>query len=92
MSKVCRKTSQQIRVLSRLRNLIPTPAKLRLYKAAIFPHLTYCSDIFKGFIQAQSGTITGERLRIAFNNNLETQNTSQQKAAGHSSNDVQSQT
>ena len=26
----------------RLRNLIPTAAKLQLYKAAILPHLTYC--------------------------------------------------
>ena len=26
----------------RLRNLIPTEAKLHLYKAAILPHLTYC--------------------------------------------------
>ena len=26
----------------RLKNLIPTEAKLQLYKAAILPHLTYC--------------------------------------------------
>ena len=26
----------------RLRNLIPTEAKLHIYKAAILPHLTYC--------------------------------------------------
>ena len=26
----------------RLKNLIPTKAKLQLYKAAILPHLTYC--------------------------------------------------
>jgi hypothetical protein len=30
----------------RLRNMIPTAAKLQLYKAAILPHLTYCSMIW----------------------------------------------
>lgn len=43
---VCKKASQQIGVLSRLRKLIPTYAKLQLYKAAILPHLTYCSIIW----------------------------------------------
>ena len=41
-SNVCRKTSQIIGVIMRLRNLIPTEAKLQLYKSAILPHLTYC--------------------------------------------------
>ena len=39
---VCRKASQRIGVIMRLRNLIPTEAKLQLYKSAILPHLTYC--------------------------------------------------
>ena len=30
----------------RLRNLIPTSAKLQLFKAAILPHLTYCSTVW----------------------------------------------
>ena len=46
ISFVCKKTSQQIGVLRRLRKLIPTHAKLQLYKAAILPHLTYCSSIW----------------------------------------------
>ena len=29
--------------MKRLRNLIPTTAKLQLYKAAVLPYLTYCS-------------------------------------------------
>ena len=33
-------------LLRRLRMLIPTHAKLQLYKAAILPHLTYCSTIW----------------------------------------------
>jgi hypothetical protein len=36
ISEVCK------RVIMRLRNMIPTAAKLQLYKAAILPYLTYC--------------------------------------------------
>ena len=46
ISSVCKKASQQIGVLRRFRKLIPTHAKLKLHKAAILPHLTYCSTIW----------------------------------------------
>ena len=42
INNVCKKASQRIGVLPRLKNLIPTEAKLLLYKAAILPHLTHC--------------------------------------------------
>ena len=42
ISNVCKKSSQRTGVIMRLRNLIPTEAKLHLFKAAILPHLTYC--------------------------------------------------
>ena len=45
ISNVCKKASQRIGVIMRLRNLIPTEAKLNLFKAAILPHLTYCHFI-----------------------------------------------
>ena len=38
ISNVCKKASQRIGVIMRLRNLIPTEAKLHLFKAAILPH------------------------------------------------------
>ena len=38
---ICVKASQRIGVIMRLRNLIPTKAKLLLYKSAILPYLTY---------------------------------------------------
>ena len=38
--------SQQIGVLSRLKNLVPVPAKLTLFKSAILPHLTYCQKVW----------------------------------------------
>ena len=41
-SNVCKRASQRIGEIMRLRNLIPTEAKLHLYKAAILLHLTYC--------------------------------------------------
>ena len=40
--KLCIKASQNVGVLSRLRNLIPCKAKLLLYKSFILPYLTYC--------------------------------------------------
>ena len=42
ISNICKKASQRIGVIMRLRNLIPTEAKLHLCKAAILPHLTNC--------------------------------------------------
>ena len=39
---ICIKASQRVGVLMRLRNMIPTNAKLQLYKSSILPYLTYC--------------------------------------------------
>ena len=71
ISSVCRKASQQIGVLRRLRKIIPTHAKLQLYKAVILPHLTYCSTIWH-FCRA-SDKRKVDRLqerapRVVFNN------------------------
>ena len=64
------KSSQQIGVLTRLRNLIPTPAKLQLFKAAILPHLTYCSTVWN-FCRASDRRklerIQERALRAVFN-------------------------
>ena len=40
--EVCNRISKQVGILNRLKNLIPTCAKLQLYKSAIIPHLIYC--------------------------------------------------
>ena len=42
INDVCNKASQRVEVIMRLRNLIPTTAKLVLLKSAILPYLTYC--------------------------------------------------
>ena len=71
MNSVCKKASQQIGVLRRLKNLIPTHAKLQLYKAAILPHLTYCSTIWH-FCRASDKRkverLQERALRVVFNN------------------------
>ena len=58
---VCMKESQRISVLVRLRNLIPTMAKLELYNSAILPHLSYCHTVWH-FCRA-SDTRRLERLQ-----------------------------
>ena len=53
ISWVCKKATQGIGVSGRLlKKLIPTYAKLQLYKAAILPHLTYCSTTIWHFCRA----------------------------------------
>ena len=52
----------------RLKNLIPTEAKLQLYKPAILPHLTYCHLTWR-FCRASDRSLykkedSGQFLRI----------------------------
>ena len=46
ISAISKKGSKQIGVVMRLRKLIPEEAKLQIHKAAILPHLTYCSLVW----------------------------------------------
>ena len=46
LSNACSKVNQLVGVLMTLSNLIPTETKLMLYKAAIFPHLTYSHQVW----------------------------------------------
>ena len=61
ISEICTKASQKVRVLMRLRNLIPYQAKLILYKTAIMPHLTYCHLVWNFFKSSDGRKI--ERIR-----------------------------
>ena len=70
ISELCKKASQRVGVLSRLRNLIPTEAKLLLYKVSIMPHLTYCHLIWHFCRTSDSRKverIQERALRIVFN-------------------------
>ena len=42
ISTACKRASSRVGVLMRLRKLIPDTAKLRIFKAAILPYLSYC--------------------------------------------------
>ena len=70
ISELCIKASQRVGVLSRLRNLIPTEAKLLLYQFSILPYLTYCHLIWHFYkaSNARKVDIVQERaLRIVYN-------------------------
>ena len=71
ISSVCRKASQQIGVLRRLRKIVPNHAKLQLYKAVILPRLTYCSTIWH-FCRASNkrkvDRLQERAFRVVFNN------------------------
>ena len=60
------KASQRAGVLSRLRNLIPTEAKLLLYKSSILPYLTYCHLMWH-FCKASVERVQERALRIVCN-------------------------
>ena len=71
IGSVCKKASQQIGVLRRLRMLIPTHAKVQLHKAAILPHLTYCSTIWHFCRASDKRKVKDYRrqpLGVVFNN------------------------
>ena len=75
ISDLCKKASQRVGVLARLRNLITTETKLVLYKTTIMPYLTYCHLVWH-FCKA-SNTRKVERiqeraLRIVYNSHSET--------------------
>ena len=61
IGNICKKASKQVGVLTRLRNLIPTQAKLQIYRSAILPHLTYCHTVWH-FCRA-SGSRKLERVQ-----------------------------
>ena len=42
--KICRKVSQQIAVLNRLKKILPFELRLDIYRALIAPHFNYCSE------------------------------------------------
>ena len=46
ISLICKKASKRTGVLMRLKNLIPTSAKLVLFKTAILPYLMYCQLVW----------------------------------------------
>ena len=54
INSISKKSSQQVDVLKRLRNLTPRQTKLQLYKAAVLPYLTYCHLIWHFYHSSDS--------------------------------------
>ena len=42
--KICRKVSQQVAVLNRLKKILPFKLRTDIYRAFIAPHFNYCSE------------------------------------------------
>ena len=75
ISDLCKKASQRVGVLARLRNLITTETKLVLCKTAIMPYLTYCHLVwhfYKASDTRKIERIQERALRIVYNSHSET--------------------
>ena len=79
ISEICKRVSKQIGVLNRPKNLIPTRAKLKLFKSAIVPHLTYCQLVWH-FSRAFHCRKQKRALRAVFNDASDSCGTLLQKA------------
>ena len=44
MRKICRKVSQRVAVLNRLKKIFPFELRTDIYRAFIAPHFNYCSE------------------------------------------------
>ena len=42
--EICRKVSQQVAVLNRLKKILPFELRIDIYRAFIAPHFNYCSE------------------------------------------------
>ena len=75
ISELCKKASQRVGVLARLRNLVTTETKLLLYKTANMPYLTivisYGTSVGRR-IQGKVERIQERALRIVYNSHSET--------------------
>ena len=70
ISKICKRSSEKVGEILRLRNLIPSRAKLELYKSSILAQLTYCHrvwDFCKASDKRQLERVQERALRAIFN-------------------------
>ena len=75
VSDICKKASQKVGVLTRLRNLISCETKLHLYLTAIIPNLTYCHTVLhfcKASDRRKLERVQERALRIIFNSKTDT--------------------
>jgi len=75
ISDICKKASQKVGVLTRLRNLISCETKLYLYLTAILPNLTYCHTVWhfcKVSDRSKLERVQERALRVIFNSKTDT--------------------
>jgi len=75
ISQVCKRASQRVGILGRLKNLLPVKAKLRIYTSAILPILTYCHLVWhfcSGSDSRKVERVQERALRICFCNKTDT--------------------
>ena len=65
--KICRKVSQQVAVLNRLKKILPFELRIDIYRAFIAPHFNYCSESWHQFgkrVSDKLEKIDGRALRF----------------------------
>ena len=82
-TQACNRISKQVGILNRLKNLIPSCAKLELYKSAIMPHLIYCHLVWHFSLASdwrKLERLQERALKAVFNNTSDTYDTLLEKA------------
>ena len=75
VSDICKKASQKVGVLARLRDLISCETKLHLYLTATIPNLTYCHTVWhfcRASHRRKLERVQERALRIIFNSKTDT--------------------
>ena len=70
LSKLIKKVGRQIDVLNRFKHILSFRSKIRIYRAFIMPHFTYCSSVWNSCLKEDSDRLERlhERaLRYVFN-------------------------
>ena len=70
VAKVCRKVSQQVAILKRMKKMLPFETRKNIYFAFILPHFNYCSETWHFCSKSASVKLekVNERtLRFVFN-------------------------
>ena len=44
VAKICRRVSQQVAVLRRMKKMLPFETRMKLYQSIIVPHFNYCAE------------------------------------------------
>ena len=63
IGEVCKNASRKVGVLMRLRNMLTTSAKLKIFISIIMPQITYCHTVWH-FFRASDSTIGRKMERV----------------------------